>query len=179
MISSNSRSISNGTEEFVEKESQSGEDCKEEGNSSSGAFSASAEPIDYGYGDLSGSQPKITATVDYWFVNPLDNGQPENNKAVVYGYGNPSDSQPNDGPVDYGYGDPSDSQQQPVQRGRLARRRNSVTKLSLEAANVVAAKATAERILQLKSSLAFLPRKNSLTPTRRISLVKDQQPKQQ
>lgn len=162
-----------------QKESRSGKDCNEEGNSSSGAFSAASEPIDYGYADPSDSQPKITAAVDYGCVNPSDNGQPENNKAVDYGYGNPSDSQPNDGPVDYGYGDPSDSQQQPVRRGRRARRRNSVTKFSLEAANIVAAKAAAERILQLKSSLAFLPRKNSLTPTRRISLVKDQQPKQQ
>jgi len=100
--------------------------------------------IDYGYGDTSVSQTK---------------------DAVDYGYGDPAYSQPHQ-KVDYGYVDPEGGQPQHPRRVGRARRRNSVTKFSLEAANVVAAQAAAERILRLKPSLKSLSRSYSTTPTR-------------
>jgi len=102
-----------------------------------------SEEIDYGYGDISDQQT---------------------NDAI--GYGDPEDSQSQQ-TVDYGYGDPVGGQPQHSRRGERVRRRNSVTKFSLEAANVVAAQAAAKRILQLKPSLTSLSRSYSTTPTRR------------
>jgi len=103
------------------------------------------EEVDYGYGDPADSQP--TDTTDY-------------------GYGDTSDSQPQQA-VDYGYGDPADNEPQPSRTGGRARRRNSVTKYSLEAANVVAAQAAAARIMRLKPGLTSASRSTSKTPTRR------------
>jgi hypothetical protein len=103
------------------------------------------EKVDYGYGDPADSQP--TDTTDY-------------------GYGDTSDSQPQQA-VDYGYGDSAGGEPQPSRKGGRARRRNSVTKYSLEAANVVAAQAAAERIMRLKPGLTSASRSNSKTPTRR------------
>jgi len=101
---------------------------------------------DYGYGDTT----PVTQTKD----------------AVDYGYGDPANSQPHQ-KVDYGYGDLEGGQPQHPRRGGRPRRRNSVTKFSLEAANVVAAQAAAERILRLKPSVTSLSRSYSTTPTRR------------
>lgn len=104
------------------------------------------EAIDYGYGD----------------GDPSDKNTKED--AVDYGYGDTAASQP-DQAVDYGYGDPEDGQPQLARREK-PRRRNSVTKFSLQAANVVAAQAAAERILKLRPGLTSLSR-SSTTPTRR------------
>jgi len=101
--------------------------------------------IDYGYGDTSDTQTK---------------------DSVEYGYGDTANSQPRQR-VDYGYGDLEGGQPQHPRRLERPRRRNSVTKFSLEAANVVAAQAAAERILRLKPSLTSLSRSCSTTPTRR------------
>jgi hypothetical protein len=96
------------------------------------------------------------------------NGDPTDKKTkdeVDYGYGDPSDSKL-DQDVDYGYGDAAGGQPQLSRRGGKPRRRNSVTKYSAQAANVVRAQAAAERILKLKPSLTSLSR-SSTTPTRR------------
>jgi len=88
---------------------------------------------------------------------------------VDFGYGDPAVSEPQNR-VDYGYGDPAVDQPLISRRGGRARRRNSVTKFSVEAANVVAAQAAAERILQLKPSITSLSRKYSNIPARRRQL---------
>jgi len=132
------------------------------------------EEVDYGYGDPSESEPQ--EKVDYGYGDPADSepqekvdygyGDPvESEPAVDYGYGDPTNDQPKE-KVDYGYGDPDEAQQpQPRRMGR-ARRRNSVTKYSIQAANVVAAKAAAERIMKLKPSLTYLSRGRSSSPSK-------------
>jgi hypothetical protein len=118
-----------------------------------------SEEVDYGYGDTTDTQ---TAK-----------------DAVDYGYGDSADSQPKQ-PIDYGYGDPTDDPPQPPsRRGGRPRRRNSVTKFSVDAANVVAAQAAAQRILKLKPSLTALSRSNSRTPTRRRLQQHQDQPQSQ
>lgn len=114
-----------------------------------------SEEVDYGYGDTTDTQ----TTKD----------------AVDYGYGDSADSQPKQ-PIDYGYGDPADDPPQPPsRRGGRPRRRNSVTKFSVDSANVVAAQAAAQRILKLKPSLTALSRSDSTTPTRsRLQQHQDQ-----
>lgn len=104
------------------------------------------EAVDYGYGD----------------GDPSDKNTKKD--AVDYGYGDTAASQP-DQAVDYGYGDPEGGQPQLTRREK-PRRRNSVTKFSLQAANVVAAQAAAKRILKLRPGLTSLSR-SSTTPTRR------------
>ncbi|VEU38780.1 unnamed protein product [Pseudo-nitzschia multistriata] len=116
--------------------------------------------VDYGYGDAVESQPK--AAVNYGYGDP---SKSESGEAVDFGYGDPTKSQVQE-PVDYGYEDPEAGQPHLPRRGRRARRRNSVTKFSVQAASVVAAKAAAERILQLKPSLTSLTRGRSKTPTK-------------
>ena len=103
-----------------------------------------SESIDYGYGDAA----------------PDDKTKDE----VDYGYGDPSESQP-DQTVDYGYGDTSDSQPQTWRREK-PKRRNSVTKFSVQAANVVAAQAHASRILKLNPNLTSLSRSKSTPATK-------------
>mmetsp|Transcript_4992 Transcript_4992/g.12830 ORF Transcript_4992/g.12830 Transcript_4992/m.12830 type:complete len:678 (+) Transcript_4992:194-2227(+) len=101
--------------------------------------------IDYGYGDTSDIETK---------------------DAVDYGYGHSIDCHPHQ-KIQYGGSDTASGQSQQPRRAGRARRRNSVTKFSLEAANVVAAQAAAERILRLKPSLTSLSRSYSTTPMRR------------
>jgi len=107
-----------------------------------------SEPIDYGYGDTS---KKVTKD------------------EVDYGYGDPNESQP-DKPVDYGYGDATPQPQ--FQRREKPKRRNSVTKYSAQAANVVAAQAAAQRILKLKPSITSTSRSPTHT-TGRLQMMED------
>jgi len=122
--------------------------CKKDNSESKTEISIKSKDsdvIDYGYGDTSDTQTK---------------------NSVDYGYGDPVNSQTHQ-KFDYGYGDPSGGRPQFPRRVGRARRRNSVTKFSLEAANVVAAQAAAERILRLKPSLTSLSRSYPTTSTRR------------
>jgi len=97
---------------------------------------------------------------------------------IDYGYGDPVENQSKDDhevsqsqqTIDYGYGDGAVAQTQKLRRGGRPRRRNSVTKFSIEAANVVAARAAAERILQLKPGLTSSSRSCLTTATRRRQL---------
>ena len=124
-------------------------DQTDSANSSETRIKTAETAVDYGYGD-----PAVTEKQD----------------TVDYGYGDTTESQPQSA-IDYGYGDHTDGQ--PSRRKERPRRRNSVTKYSMEAANVVAAQAAAQRILQLKPSLTSLSRSYSTTPTIR------KQPQQQ
>lgn len=112
--------------------------------------------------DVSTKPEKDPDEVDYGYGDPVESKPQE---AVDYGYGNPVESMPQEA-VDYGYGDSNATQPQQPRRGGRARRRNSVTKFSVQAANIVAAKAATERILQLKPSLTSLLRGRSSTPTK-------------
>jgi hypothetical protein len=115
------------------------------------------DPIDYGYGDPD-DVPSRSST--------------SSTEPINYGYGDPDDvpsrSSSTD-PIDYGYGDPDAVvRQQPQEhqlsrRGGPARRRNSVTKFSEDAANIVAAKAATQRIMLLKPGLMSLARGISKT----------------
>lgn len=99
-----------------------------------------SESIDYGYGDAAPDE-KTKDEIDY-------------------GYGDASESQP-DQTVDYGYGDAPGGQPQEWRREK-PKRRNSVTKFSIQAANVVAAQAHASRILKLKPNLTSLSRSKTV-----------------
>ncbi len=105
-----------------------------------------SKPIDYGYGDTSKTVRK---------------------DEVDYGYGGATESQP-DKPIDYGYGDAGG---QPLfqRREGKPKRRNSVTKYSVQAANVVAAQAAAQRILKLNPNMTSTSRSPAYT-TRRLQM---------
>lgn len=124
-------------------ELESGRDRVVSNKDTSSSKTKESKAIDYGYGDASDKKTK---------------------DEVDYGYGDSSASQPNQ-TVDYGYGDATGGKPQLFRRGK-PKRRNSVTKYSVQAANVVAAQAAAERILKLRPSLTSLSR-SSTTPTRR------------
>jgi len=110
-----------------------------------------SEQIDYGYGDSAPDK--------------------KTNDEVDYGYGDAAESQP-DQTVDYGYGDAPGGQPQTWRREK-PKRRNSVTKYSMQAANVVAAQAAAARILKLNPNFTSLNRSTS-TPTKSQSLEQTQ-----
>lgn len=116
-------------------ELESNRDTIEKSKSASPIKTKESEPIDYGYGDTTNKERK---------------------DEVDYGYGDSTESQP-DKPVDYGYGDTA-SQPRFQRRGGKPRRRNSVTKYSAQAANVVAAQAAAQRILKLNPSITSTSR---------------------
>lgn len=100
-----------------------------------------SEAIDYGYGDTTKKERK---------------------DEVDYGYGDSTESQP-----DYGYGDAAP---QPQSFRRIKpKRRNSVTKYSAQAANVVAAQAAAARIMKLNPNMTSTSRSPTV-PSRRQHL---------
>lgn len=125
---------------------ESSRDTIEKSKSASPIKTKESKPIDYGYGDTSKTVAK---------------------DEVDYGYGVTTESPP-DKPVDYGYGD-AGGQSLFQRRGGKPKRRNSVTKYSAQAANVVAAQAAAQRILKLNPSITSTSRSPTHT-TRRLQL---------
>ncbi|OEU13543.1 hypothetical protein FRACYDRAFT_241882 [Fragilariopsis cylindrus CCMP1102] len=143
--------------------------------SHSQSSTSSSDPIDYGYGDPDCVPSRSSSTdppIDYGYGDPDDvpSRSSSTDPPIDYGYGDPDDvpsrSSSTDPPIDYGYGDPDAAvpqhpQHQQSRRGGPFRRRNSVTKFSADAANIVAAKAATQRMMLLKPGIMSLARGHS------------------
>jgi hypothetical protein len=161
--------------EQQKQQQQQREKEKQELSEALNSSDSDTDPIDYGYGypddvPIVPSRSSSTDPIDYGYGDPDDlPSRSSSTDPIDYGYGDPDDvpsrSSSTD-PIDYGYGDPDAAPPQQLQhqqsrRGGPARRRNSVTKFSVDAANIVAAKAATQRIMLLKPGLMSLARGHS------------------